>query len=123
MVHQVVSDNIHDVSVDVVSAVAASKSSSTCHCLMCNSNVHLFNACPKVSDLSSDTWHIIFSSLLRARDSACSISCPGSTSHNVKSQVHALTTEVNATSDDVSATVDSSSHMHNDDIDMHPDFQ
>jgi len=123
MVHQLVSDHIHDVSIDVVSAMAASESSSTHHCLMCNSTVHLFNACPKVSDLSSDTWHIIFSSLLRARDSACSISHPGSTSCNVKSQLHALMTKVNAISDDVSATVDSSSHMHNDDIDVHPDFQ
>jgi len=32
-------------------------------------------------------------------------------------------TEVNDISDDVSATVDSSGHMHNDDIDAHPDFQ
>jgi len=66
MVCQMVSNDILDVNVDVVSAVAASESSSTCHCLMCNSTVHLVNACPKVSDLSSNTWHIIFSGLLRA---------------------------------------------------------
>jgi len=32
-------------------------------------------------------------------------------------------TEVNDISNDVSATVESSDHMHNDDIDGHPDFQ
>jgi len=123
MVWQMVSDNIHDVNVDVVSAVAASESSSAHHCLMCNSTVHLFNACPKVSDLSSNTRCIVFSSLLQALDVAHSHSCPGPIACNAKSHVHAIMTEVNTISDDVSAPADSSSHMHNDDIDAHPDFQ
>jgi len=49
---QIVSDDNHGANVDLISAVAASESR---RCLMCNSTVHLFNACPKVSDLSPDT--------------------------------------------------------------------
>jgi len=123
MVRQMVSDDICNVGVDVVSAVAASESSSTRHCLMCNSTAHLFNACPKVSDLSPDKRRIIFSGLLRAQDLTRFNSRTGPTSRNAKSHVHAITTEVNDISDDISATVDSSDHMHNDDIDAHPDFQ
>jgi len=117
------SDNNHNVNVDVISAVATSEVSSTHHCLMCNSTVHLFNACPKVSDLSSDKQHIVFSGLLKACDSTQSNNCHGSASCNTQSHVHAIMTEVTSTPDEASALVDSSDCTNDDDIDAHLDFQ
>jgi len=107
MVQQMLSDNNHDVNVDVISAVATSESSSICHCLMCNSTVHLFNACPKVSDLNSDMQCIVFSGLLQAHNFACSNNHHGSASCNTQSHVHAITTEVNSIPDKASAVVES----------------
>jgi len=98
---------------------------------MCNSTVHLFNACPKVSDLSPDTRHIVFSGLLKARDSARPHSGSGSTRQVFpscnQSQVRAIMTEITPVSDVTSEAtaldLDSSDCLPDDNIDMHPDFQ
>ena len=127
---QVVSDDNHGATVDVISAVATSELPSTRHCLMCNSTVHLFNACPKVSDLSPDTRRIVFSGLLKARDSACPHSGSGSRqifpSRN-QSQVRAIMTDITPVSDVTSEAtpldLDASDCLPDDNIDMHPDFQ
>ena len=124
------SDDNHGATVDVISAVATSELPSTRHCLMCNSNVHLFNACPKVSDLSPDTRRVVFSGLLKARDSARSHSGSGSRqffpSRN-QSQVRAIMTEIvpvsDATSEATALDLDSSNCLPDNNIDMHPDFQ
>jgi len=97
---------------------------------MCNSNVHLFNACPKVSDLSPDTRRVVFSGLLKARDSARSHSGSGSRqifpSRN-QSQVHAIMTDITPVSDVTSEAtpldLDASDCLPDDNIDTHPDFQ
>ena len=71
--------------------------------------------------------------MLKACSSVCSHSgsgsgnCQASTSCNTQSHVHAITTEIMSTPDEASEApalvADSSDHLHDDDIDMHPNFQ
>jgi len=65
MVHQMFSYGTSDSPADSVSAVDTSDSSPAAHqCLMCNATTHLFNACPKVVDLDSNTCRVVFAGLL-----------------------------------------------------------
>jgi len=58
---------------------------------MCRASNHLFNECPKISDLDQNTRRVVFSSLLRARGPSRSQPRPLTGSRSLQAQqVHAI---------------------------------
>jgi len=96
---------------------------------MCRSPEHLFNHCPKVSDLDSTTRRVVFSSLLKAQSSTSHTSqVPSNTSKRANVQcVHAITSNDGQSPFDETA-IDSTALELDDDVliaevENHLDFQ
>jgi len=117
-----------DDSAMVTAAVTSTDRSAGRQCLMCHSPEHLFNDCPKVSDLDSTTRRVLFSSLLKARSSTSHTSrVPSNTLKRANVQrVHAVTSDDGQSPFDETA-IDSTALELDDvslaEIENHPDFQ
>jgi len=95
---------------------------------MCHSSEHCFNTCPKILDFDSATWHVIFSSLLKAHCSTPHVSQSSSDIPKWTSaqHVHAVLSDDGQSPFDEMA-VDSisleSDDMLSTEVENHPDFQ
>jgi len=91
-VRQIVSDVSPAEDVELLAAVTSTP--SPWQCLMCRASNHLFNECPKISDLDQNTRRVVFSSLLRARGPSRSQPRPSTGSRPSQAQrVHAITAD------------------------------
>jgi len=100
---QIVLDESSSLDMDLLAAVTAV--SSAWQCLMCQSSSHLFNACPKISDLDSTTWCMVFASHLKAHGNSHLQSWSSSGPHPLQ------TPGINAISlDDTSTPFDEVAH-------------
>jgi len=105
---------------------AVTSTSSPWQCLMCQASNHLFNDCPKISDLDSNTCCVVFSSLLRAHGTSWPQTQPSTSSCSLQTQqAHAVTADDTSTPFDES-TLDFASSADDSNIleetESHPDF-
>jgi len=110
---------------DLIAAVTSA--SPTWQCLMCQSSSHLFNDCPKILDLDSLTWRVVFTSLLKACGTTHSQVWPSSTLRPLcMPGIHAVSlhntpTPFDEVAHDTVKLVDDPDVI--DQVDSHPDFQ
>ena len=93
---------------------------------MCQASNHLFNECPKISDLDQNTRHVVFSSLLRAHGPLQSQPRPSTSRSLQAQQVHAITADdtsmpFDETALDFASVTDNSTLI--EEAEAHPDFQ